>query len=536
VRPSLYVLLGAVAFILLIACVNVINLMLARDSAREREFAVRSALGATRARLIVQSLTETSLIVFMGVSLGLALAYWSLVLVVRFSSLHLPRMQSLRVDPPVLLFLAAVAVFTTLLVGLFPALQASREDPERALHEGRSNSGAPRVQRLRDVLVVSEIALALLLLCGAGLMLRSFAQLLRVSPGFRTEHLLTMKIALPGATYPKFVQTAAFSDRLLERLNALPGVQITAASTTLPLNGESDWNSFQFVSSSAATQQDWAHAPKAGGGAVTPNYFQALGIPLLRGRQFTLADAQAKNAVIVNQSFAKQFFSGDDPLGRQIIFVDTPANPRQIVGIVADVRSSALDAEPGPEIYSPYAGAWYINLILHTGQDPASVTSAVAAQLAALDKGVPLYQVATMDQLLHRSLAPQRFNSFLLALFASLALGLAVIGIYGVLSFSVARRTSEMGIRLALGASPSRIIALVLGRGVRLVLAGLALGLLASVLLTRLMSRLLYNVSVTDPLTFAAVVFLLGLVALAASYLPARRASRLDPIAALRCE
>ena len=533
VRASLFVLLGAVGFILLIACTNVVNLMLARASVREREFAIRAALGAGRARLLRQNLTESLLIVCISLVLAVAVARWGLALVVSLASIQLPRMESFHLSIPVLLFLALVAALTTLLVGLAPALHASQQNPQGALREGpRGGASSLPGQRLRGILVVSEIALSLLLLCGAGLLLRSFVQLMRVNPGFHPDHLLTMKIALPGGEYPKIAQTSAFLDQLLERLRALPGVQSVATATTLPLSGESDWGTFQIVGNSAP---DWEHALAADWRGVSAGYFRTLGIPLLRGREFTAGDAINQNTLLINEAMAKQFWPGSDPIGQKIVNRDQ-ANPLEIIGVVGDVKGAGLNAEARPEMYTVPRGQWYAFLILRTGQEPSGMVSAVREQLAALDKSVPIYQVATMDQLLDRSLAPQRFNLFLLGLFAALALVLAAVGLYGVLSFAVSRRTHEIGIRLALGAHPIQILRLIVRQGMTLVAVGLSLGVIASVLLTRLMSSLLFGVSATDPLTFFSVALTLALVALLACYIPAHRAMRTDPMAALRYE
>jgi putative ABC transport system permease protein len=530
VQTSLFVLLGAVGFILLIACTNVVSLMLARASVREKEFAIRAALGAGRRRLLQQNLAEAFIIAVVSLVLALVFAKWGLELVVSVTSMNLPRMESFHLNVPVLAFMSGLAALTTIAVGLVPALQLSRQDPQVALGDGqRSGEIGPRGQRLRGSLVVSEVAFALLLLSGAGLMLRSFVQLIRVNPGFQPDHLLTMKIALPGGAYPKVEQTSAYFDRLLGRLRALPGVQSVAAATTLPLSGESDWGTF------LSRSTDWTKASAASWRGVTVDYFRTLGIPLLRGREFTPADAKNRNTVIINEAMATKFWPGADPIGQQILNRDQH-DPLQIVGIVGDTKGIGLDGEPEPEMYTIPRGLWYAFLILRTGPDPARMAAGVREQVAALDRGVPVYQIATMDQLLDRSVAPQRFNLFLLGLFAALALGLAAVGIYGVLAFSVGRRTHEIGIRLALGAHQHDILRLIVAQGMKLVLLGIILGTAGAAALTRLMASLLYAVSSTDPATFIAVPVLLALVALAACYIPARRATRVDPITALRHE
>ncbi|HKW88809.1 MAG TPA: ABC transporter permease [Candidatus Acidoferrales bacterium] len=533
VRASLFVLLGAVGFILLIACTNVVNLMLARASVREREFGIRAALGAGRTRLMRQNLTESFLIVCLSLVFAMAIANWGLALIVSLTSIQLPRMESFHLSVTVLVFLAVVAAITTFLVGLAPAMQSSQQDPQGALREGQrgGSSGLPS-RRLRGILVVSEVAVSLLLLSGAGLLLRSFLRLNTENPGFQPQHMLTMKIALPGGAYPKIAQTSVFLDQLLDRLRALPGVQSVATATTLPLSGESDWGTFQIVGNSAP---DWSHALAADWRGVSTDYFRTLGIPLLRGREFTAEDAKNQDALIINEAMAKEFWPNADPLGQKIVNRDQ-ANPLEIIGVVANVKGAGLNEAAKPEMYTVPRGQWYAFLILRTSQEPSGLLSAVREQLAAVDKGVPIYQVATMDQLLDRSLAPQRFNLFLLGLFAALALILAAVGLYGVLSFAVTRRIHEIGIRLALGAQPAQILRLIVRQGMALVATGLLLGVVASVLLTRLMASLLFGVSATDPLTFLSVAALLALVALAACYIPARRAMRVDPMTALRHE
>jgi putative ABC transport system permease protein len=533
VNTSLFVLLGAVGFILLIACTNVVNVMLARASARKKEFAIRSALGAGPERLMRQNLTEAFLVVCLSVVLAVAFAKWGLALTVAVTSVNLPRLESFHLSWRVLAFLAAIAVLTAMLAGLVPALQTSRFDPEGGLREGqRGGTSGRQGQRLRSALIVSEVALALLLLCGAGLMLSSFVQLIRVYPGFEAEHLLTMKIALPGGAYPKLQQTSIYLDRLLEQLQSLPGVQSVAAASTLPLSGESDWGTFLIVDGSTV---DWANASAADWRGVSVDYFRTLGIPLLQGREFTQADAKNQNTVVINEAMARKFWPGSVPIGQKILNRDY-ANPLEVIGIVGNTKGGALNAEAKPEMYTLIRGFWYTFLVVRTNQEPSKMTSAVREQVAALDRGVPVYQIATIDQLLSRSVAPQRFDLFLLVLFAALAVGLAAVGVYGVLAFSVSQRTHEIGIRLALGAHPRDVLRLIIQQAMKLVCAGIVLGMAGAVALTRLMSSLLYGVSPTDPVAFLAAALLLMTAAMIACYVPARRAMRVDPIVALRSE
>ena len=533
VRTSLFVLLGAVSFILVIACTNVVNLMLARALVREKEFAIRSALGAYPLRLLRQNLTETFVLVCISAVLAIAFAKWGLELTVSLTSVHLPRMEPFRLNVPVLAFLSAVAMLATFLVGTVPALAASRPHPQGTLRDGRQSDGlGVRGARLCGALVVSEVALALLLLCGAGLMLRSFMCLHRVSPGFQTEHLLSMKIALPGGIYRKPEQTRAYLGRLIGRLQTLPGVASVAAASTLPLSGESDWDTFLIADGASA---DWAKASAADWRGVSANFFETLHIPLLRGREFTPADEQNPNTIIINEAMARKFWPEADPIGKTLLTRDY-RHPLEIIGIVGDVRGAGLKAQASPEMYTPLGGFWYAFLVLRINQEPSQMASAVRKEIAALDSGVPTYQVATMDQLLSASVAAQRFNLFLLVLFAALALGLAAVGIYGVLAFGVGRRTREIGIRLALGARPRDVLRLVVRQGMQPVIAGVLVGTAGALALTRLMASLLYSVSPTDPATFVAVPVLLTMVAWIACYVPARRAMRIDPTVALRVE
>lgn len=363
-------------------------------------------------------------------------------------------------------------------------------------------------------------------------MLQSFVRLIRINPGFRPEHLLTMKIALPSGTYPKIEQTSAYLDLLLERINSLPGVQSAAAATTLPLSGESDWGTFLIAGRSSP---DSTQAYAADWRGVSVDYFRTLGVPLLRGREFSPADAKNQNAIIINEAMAKKFWPGTDPIGQKILNGDRH-NPLEIIGVVANTKGDGLGADAKPELYTVPRGLWYAFLLLRTDQDLSTLASSVREQVAAVDRGVPVYQVATMDQLLSSSVAPQRFNMFLLALLAALALGLAAVGIYGVLASSVSRRAHEIGVRLALGAHPRDILRLIIRQGMALVFVGTILGIAGAALLTRLMASLLYGVSATDPVTFAAVAILLTLVSVMACYLPARRAMRVDPMTALRCD
>lgn len=529
---SLFVLLGAVGFILLIACANVVNLMLLRASARKKEFAIRAALGAGRSRLLRQNLAEASILVVASALFAVAFAKWGLALAVSLTSVQLPRMESFQLNLPVLLFLALIASLATLIVGLVPALKSSQLDPQIALRDGQRTGSDLEAQRLRDGLVITEVALAILLLCGAGLTLRSFVKLMRVDPGFQPEHLLTLKIALPGATYARSEQTAAYLDELIPRLEAVPGVQSVAAATTLPMSGESDWGTFQVASNATP---DWSKALAADWRGVSSSYFQTLQIPLLRGRAFLPSDGNNHNILIVNAAWASRFSPGSNPVGQEILTRDA-RDPLEIIGVVANVRGNGLGVEARPEMYTPLRAFWYAFLVLRTNQNPSGLASTVRDQVSSLDKGVPVYQVATMDQLLSDSRAPERFNLFLFVFFGALALVLAAGGVYGVIAFGVSRRTHEIGVRLALGAHQGDIFRLIMRRGMALVLVGIVLGLIGATALTRLMASLLYGVSSMDPVTFFIVALILTFVSSIACFVPARRAMQVDPIVALRCE
>src|SRR5215467_2102682 len=428
---------------------------------------------------------------------------------------------------------AAIAALTTMLMGLAPALQTSQFTPEPGLRaEQRSVAGGHQSQRFRNALIVSEVALALLLLCGAGLMLRSFVRLIRVHPGFDAQHVLTMKIALPGGTYSKPEQTSVYLEQLLERLQKLPGVDYAAAASTLPLSGESDWGTFLIA---GGRTSDWANASAADWRGVTADYFRTLGIPLLRGGEFTQADVKNQNAVIINEAMARKFWPGTDPIGQHIL-IGHRSDPLEVIGIIGNTKGGGLNAEAKPEMYTLLRGFWYSFLVVRTNQEPSKMTSTIREQVAALDRAVPVYQIATIDQLLSRSVAPQRFDLLLLVVFGALAVGLAAVGVYGVLAFSVSQRTHEIGIRLALGAHPRDVLRLIVQQGMKLVFAGIVLGMIGAVALTRLMSSLLYGVSPTDPVAFLAAAALLMTAAMMACYVPARRAMRVDPLVALRNE
>jgi putative ABC transport system permease protein len=536
VRASLWILFGAVGFVLLIACTNVVNLLLARGAARAREFAVRAALGASRSRLLRQAFAETLLIAAAGAALALVLANAALRALVALSAGSIPRLEEPRLSLPAILFSATLALASAFLVGIAPGLGASSLAFADALRAGqRAGFSTRRGTRLRNLLVVCEIALTLLLLSGAGLMLRSFEQLRRVDPGFHPEHLTAVRISLPdGPLYPKAFQRAAFLRQLLESLNGAPGIEMATAADRLPLSGETNWGRLNIAGRPVL---DSANAPSVEGRAVSANYFRTLGIPLLRGRAFSDDDVAAQRHVaVINREMAERFWPGGDPLGQRVVSAYHPDDSREIVGVVENIKDSSLDAQSPAEMYTPYGGWTTMNIVVRSGLNPADVMAKIRAEAARLDRGVPVYDVRRLTEIVRGSMARQRFELLLLAVFAAAALLLAAVGIYGLLAFTVSCRVQEIGLRMALGARPSGVLALVLARGMKLVALGVAAGLAASLALTRLLTTLLYDVSPADPLTLAAVSFILALAGALACWIPARRALRVDPVQALRSE
>jgi putative ABC transport system permease protein len=543
VRPALLVLAWAVGLVLLIACGNIANLLLARASAREKELAIRAALGASRLRLVRQLLTESVVLGLCGGGLGLLLAGWAVDAMRGLGGEVLPRLAEVRLNPVALGFTFVISVFTGLVFGLAPALHFSG----RGLHDNlkdavRGSSPAAGRQRLRSILVVSEVALSLLLLVGAGLLLRSFYRLVKVSPGFETDHVLTMQLSLPENKYKPGPAVNDFYKLLLSKVRALPGVKAAGAVRNLPLSGSYQSGGVTVEETSAANVPRLPQSHRAfietDKRPVTPGYFEAMQIPLLRGRLFTEADdAQAPPVAIVDADFANRFWPGQDPLGKRITVESNEW--RTIVGLVGHVKHYALNIKGREQAYVPQQQNLHSRtmfLVVRTAGDPAGVTGAIRLQVAGMDAELPLYSVKTMEELLGASIAQPRLNLLLLGLFAALALLLAAVGIYGVLAYAVTQRTREIGIRLALGAEPNAALLLVVRQGATLALTGIALGLAGSLVLTRFISTLLFGVSPTDPLTYAAVSGLLLMVALAASYIPALRATRVDPIVALRYE
>jgi putative ABC transport system permease protein len=542
VRPALWVLLGAVAFVLLIACANVANLVLARAASREREIAVRAALGAARSRIVRQLLTESVLLALVGGGAGALIAVWGLEVLKSLAPADTPRLEQIGVDARVFLFALGVSCLTALIFGLVPALQSSRPDLNETLKEGgRSSTAGVRGRRLRNWLVVSEIALTLVLLVGAGLLLKSFVRLQQVNLGFNPERLLTARTQLPRSKYPadQREKVIAFYEQLTERLQNSPGVEAVGAVGTMLLSNTPNSTTFTIEGRPNPPASERVEVPLD---AVTPNFFQVVGAQLLRGRYFDARDRRgAPSAVIVNETFVRRFFPAEDPLGRRILYGDPTGqndNWRTIVGVVADMKRTDFNSEIRPETFLPHAQspAASMMLVVRAAGDPASLAGTVRSQARALDPDQPVYGVMTMDEQLAERRAQRRFNMLLLALFAGLALVLAAVGLYGVMAYTVTQRTHELGVRMALGARAADVFKLVVGRGMMLAAAGVGIGLLGALALTRLMEGLLFGVSATDPLTYAAVSALLALVALAGCLVPAQRAMKVDPMVALRYE
>jgi putative ABC transport system permease protein len=541
VRTALYVLFGAVACLLLIANANVANLMLARASVRGKEIALRSALGASRIRIIRQLLTESVLLAGIGGALGLLIAKWGTDALVAAVPQNIPRVSTIQLDGAVLAFTLLLSLATGIVFGLVPAWQASRVDLNTALKSGtRGGGGSEGKHRVRNALVMTEVALALILLICASLLIQSFARLGQVDTGMRTQRLFTARIGLPEARYPKPENIISFFDQLMPKLRAIPGVESVTAVSPLPLSGSVNVSSFDIEERPAPEGQQ----PDAVTRIVGPDYFQTMGIPVLQGRGFEPTD-QLKSlpVVIVTEQFVQKFFPGQNVVGKHIkpswSLGDEKALMRTVIGVVGNIKHRTLASEFTPEIYlsASQMPVDSMSIVARTRvSNPAAITSAVRKELAEVDRDIPLVRVRVFDEYLARALARPRFNAMLLSIFAGTALVLTAIGIYGVIAYSVSQRTNEIGIRIALGAGKSSIFRLVVGQAMTIVAISLLVGVVGAFAATRLLNSLLFGIGASDPVTFIAIMLLVTIVAFLAAWLPARRAARVNPIIALRAE
>ncbi|MGH9834557.1 MAG: ABC transporter permease [Blastocatellia bacterium] len=538
-KPALLVLLGAVAFVLLIACANVANLLLARAAVRQREVAIRSALGAGRWRIVRQMLTESVLLSVIGGALGLLLAVWGVAALLKLGPADLPRLDNVRLDWRVLVFTLGLSLLTGLIFGLMPALQTSQTDVGETLKEGgRSGTGGRRAQFVRSGFIVAEIALTLALLIGAGLLIRSFWRLQQVNPGFNPDRLLTLTVRLPRTKYPEGAQVAAFYQQLQERLAALPGAQSVSATSSIMMPKVTNSSGFTIEGRPPDPREQSQELPFE---AALPNYFETMGVTLAQGRQFTAQDGRgAPEVAIVNETFVKLYFPNNDPLGKRFTFGSADDNPQwiTIAGVVRDTKRQGLDAPIRMESWMPHAQmpARRMEMVVRTTGDPLALIRSTRDAVWSLDKDLPIPAMETMEQRLSESVAQRRLNMLLLCLFAAVALVLAAVGIYGVMSYAVTQRTHEIGIRVALGAQVGDVLRMILRQGMKLAIIGEIIGLAGAFALTRLMAGLLFGVSATDPLTFVAIALLLTGVALLACWIPARRAAKVDPMVALHHE
>jgi putative ABC transport system permease protein len=547
IRPALRILLAAVGFLLLIACANVANLLLARAAAREKEIALRLALGASRGRLIRQVLTESVLISLLGGGIGVLIALWGTQALVRLNPQGIPRAGEIGVDGRVLGFTLLASLVSGILFGLIPAWQASNPNLNEKLKEsGKSSSSSARGNRLRGLLVIVQVALAFVLLVGAGLLIKSFSQLQQVNVGFNREHLLTMQISLPPAAYPQEANILNFYRDALQQLSAVPGISSAAAISQAPLAGGGPQFIFSVEGRPLPTP---AEAPIASYRTLTPGYFQTMGIPILKGRAITEADDQnALQVVVVNQNLADKIWPGEDPIGKRLtVGVPLPNDQPDwatVVGVAGNVKHTSLSGETGMQMYQPVAQSPFLTqglgrtmtFLLRTGPETAGLIDPARKVFAKLNPTLPVSNVKTMDAIIYDSVAPFRFNTFLLGLFAATALVLTLVGVYGVMNYAVTQRTQEIGIRMALGARPAQVRTLILKQGLALSGVGLGFGLVGCWGVTRLMSSLLFGVNATDPATLLAVGAGLLIITLSACYLPARKATRIDPLVALKYE
>jgi predicted permease len=536
----LWLLLGAVTFVLLIGCANVANLLLASAASRQKEMAIRAALGASRWRVMRQLFTESTMLALAGGAVGLLVAFWGLAGITKLLPADFPRLNEIHMDWRVLAFTFGASVLTGILFGLAPALQISRPNVQETIREtGRGASGSLRQSRFRQALIVAEVALCVVLLAGAGLLFRSFLQLQSVNTGFVAQQVLTARLSPSGTNFVNDPDYVNFYSRVMEKISAVPGVQDVGMINTLPL-AKGPTVGFKVEGHPVTTPDKW---PGANYRSVSPNYFRAMSVPMVQGRAFTEQDKDgAPRVLIVNQELAHRVFPGENPVGKRIGFGSPDPNEQpiwwEIVGVAANVRSLELKEEPTSELYfsslqNPFAG---MSLVIRSSVEPSGLSAAVRQIVAEVDKSVPVSNVQTMDHIVSESITQPRFNLFLLALFGTVAMLLSAAGIYGVTAYTVTQRTHELGIRLALGAQVGDVLKMILGQGMAVIGVGLVLGLVSAFALMRLLRSLLFGVGENDPLTFAAITLVLLFVALLACYIPARRATKVDPLVALRYE
>jgi putative ABC transport system permease protein len=535
IRSALLIMLGAVGFVLLTACANVTSLLLAKASIRQREMAIRASLGASRARLIRQMLIESVLLSLAGGALGTFLALGGVKLIVAAAPVKLLRVRDVSIDGWVLIFTLVISLLSGMAFGLLPALQASKINLNESLKEGsQSLAGSRGRLRIRNGLVVCEIALALVLLVGAGLMIKSFARLMSVDSGLNPTGVLTAQISLPSARYSTPEQERAFFRQLLERIEALPGVQHAGITSFLPLGGTNmDWL-FAIEGRPVSDPSEILYAEYR---QVSDGYFQAMGTPIIRGRDFSDRDTEnTPGVIIINQAFGRRFFANEEPLGKRIGFGKKPVW-REIIGVVADVRHFGLDAEPKAEAYVTHLqDPWpSMAVVVRSTSEINNLAAIIRGEVRVIDKNQPVYNVRSMQELISSSVAPRRLSMLLLSIFSAVALVLAAVGVYSVVAYSVVQRTHEIGVRMALGAQQNDVLKLLVGQGIRLGSAGVILGSLAAFAITRVLSSLLYQVSSTDLTIFISLSLALACIVVLASYLPARRATKIDPAVALRC-
>jgi putative ABC transport system permease protein len=516
----------------------VANLLLARAADRQKEMAIRTALGAGRVRIVRQLLTESALLSVIGGMVGLVLAWGGIRALVQINSAQIPRANAINLDWLVLAFTIGVSLVTGVIFGLVPAIQTSKADLHETLKEGGRTGASGARAWVRNTLVVLEMALALVVLVGAGLLIRSFWQVQQVNPGFVPQNVLSMSIGLPMTKYKEPAQRANFYREALERVRALPGVRSAGATSILPLSGNNSSGSFQIEGRDTPPGQSSPHGDRW---AVTTDYFSTMKIPVLRGRYFDARDTMESQPVaIIDEAMQRKYWPNEDPVGKRITYQGGRQNPiwREIVGVVGHVKHVGLEGESRVQYYIPHPQTQnpFMNLAIRTDVDPTLLTGAVRGAISGIDKDLPVFRVKTMEQYVIDSMAQRRFSMTLLGVFASVALALAAVGLYGVLSYTITQRSREIGIRMALGAGIGDVLRLVIGQGMLLALVGVALGSAAAFLMTRLMANLLFGVKASDPLTFITIALMLTLVALVACLVPARRATKVDPIEALRYE